>query len=110
MLQTIGSFLSSAARGLWPRAVPKSHYVGNSRENEKAAYFSWHLNDCSGQAESSFVCVLMSHFIICMASLGKGFRAGGFVICTARALSAFAALRWSCGCFLFYGHFLLREQ
>ena len=62
MLQFIRSFLFLAACGLLPRGLccdrgPESHYMGNSRENGKAAYFFWHSNDCSGQAESRFVCV-----------------------------------------------------
>lgn len=56
-------------------------------------------------------CVCLCHTLLfAWPALVRVSGAGGFVICTALLLSAFAALRWSCGCFLFYGHFLLREQ
>lgn len=47
-----------ATCSLWQR--PWDPLCANSRENRKVAYFCWHMNDCSGLTEFTFVCVYVT--------------------------------------------------
>lgn len=78
----------------------ETHSMANCRQSGKIAPFSWHVHDCSGQTDCSSVCLchtlLFTQVVLVWVPV-----AGGFVICAALGLLAFAVLRSSCGSFLF---------